>query len=97
MAGRPLGRSGLFAEDGGCGWWILSGVPLVPRVSWRVVELHLPEFVRCVSDASALWEGSLSEWWVWGGMAHYKVMPGALCWEGQHGESSLPGLKLALA
>lgn len=70
MAGRLLGRKGLCAEDGGCGGWILSGLPLVPRASWRVAEPHLPECVRCVSDASAQWEGSSSERWVWGGVAH---------------------------
>lgn len=45
----------------------------------------------CFSDVSTPWEGSLSEWWVWGGVASCKVMPSASCREGRHGRQSFLG------
>lgn len=62
----PLG--GGWAEEVGCGWWILSWVPLVPQAFWPGSRIS-PGFV------SAQWEGSLSELWVWSRVAYSKVKP----------------------
>lgn len=63
------------AEEGGRGWWVLSGLPLGPHASWQVAEPHLGLCAVSAMCSSAQWEGSLSERWVWGEVPAIRPSP----------------------